>query len=421
MEAVTLEKPLDDLIAQDFNKLSFHVRNAINEEMHGVTSLAPEETPKMVASALQQLELEIAAIPYKPAFNSSQQWNGIASVGDGITIDYTKKIHSYNKKSLATGRLSSYVNTLDFRMRFLRAELFDARKAAVRLIKFLEIVMEMYNGDQELLRRPIGLADLKTKQEKDFLKLGNTQLLPFRDRSGRRVIAMVPDLSSKLPNARLRFKIILYLWLVASENEETQKKGVVMVIWPRFPGNSKNAADKYYVPPTEAPTYWLKFVDSVPLRICAFHLCRHNGGKFLNLAFDLVGSVLINFRTRMKIHTGDPTEISYKLLGYGIPVDLLPVTESGKIKTKNLFQWIRVRRALEDSRNTNENGISAPHYRIFFDTNIECPDLNDVIFRSGKNHMSHPGNVMFQGLIESQHTEHSNAHQDDKAAITCAL
>jgi len=32
--------------------------------------------------------------------------------------------------------------------------------------------------------------------------------------------------------------------------------------------------------------------------------------------------------------------------------------------------------------------------------------------------MSHPGNVMFQGLIESKHNEHCIAHQDEKAVIT---
>lgn len=128
-------------------------------------------------------------------------------------------------------------------------------------------------------------------------------------------------------------------------------------------------------------------------------------------------SVTIFFYNSMFVFKkGDRTEISYQLLGFGIPVDLLPLTDSGNVKTKNLLQWIKVRKALEDSN--NEKGTGAPLSKLFFDNNIECPGLNDVIFRSGKNHMSHPGNVMFQGLIESRHEEHSVAHQDDKATIT---
>mmetsp|Transcript_6846 Transcript_6846/g.6668 ORF Transcript_6846/g.6668 Transcript_6846/m.6668 type:complete len:128 (+) Transcript_6846:369-752(+) len=66
---------IDSLIAQDFNKLSFHDRNAVYEEIHGVKNLAPEESPESLADALNQLSLELAAIPHKPAFDRSQQWN----------------------------------------------------------------------------------------------------------------------------------------------------------------------------------------------------------------------------------------------------------------------------------------------------------------------------------------------------------
>lgn len=197
------EKPLDDLIAQDFNKLSFHDRNAINEEMHGVSSLSPEETPKMLADAVHRLSREIDAIRHKPAYDKSQQWNSNSSV---MGIDCTQSIYDYNVDTLSAGTHSTYVNTIEFRLRFLRADLFDAKKAATRLVKFLEMVMELYCGNDELLRRPIGLNDLKSKAEKDYLKLGNHQLLPFRDRSGRRVIAMVPDMN-EIPCIRLRVSI----------------------------------------------------------------------------------------------------------------------------------------------------------------------------------------------------------------------
>mmetsp|Transcript_13315 Transcript_13315/g.33500 ORF Transcript_13315/g.33500 Transcript_13315/m.33500 type:complete len:518 (+) Transcript_13315:144-1697(+) len=402
------ERPLDDLIAQDFNNLSFHDRNAINEEIHGVSSLSPIETPQMVADAIHRLSMEIDAIGHKPSYDRSQQWNSNSST---MGIDCTQSIYNYNTETFRARTHSTYVNTLDFRLRFLRADLFDAKKAARRLIKFLDVVMDLYDGNDELLRRPIGLNDLKSKEEKDYLKLGNHQLLPFRDRSGRRVVAMVPDMEN-IPCVRLRSKVFLYLWFVASDNEETQKKGIVLVAWPRLPENK--ASNSRFVPKPSVPYWWRNFIESVPIRICAFHFCIKNGGQFFKIVFATIGAALTKERIRMKIHTGDRTEISYQLLGYGIPVDLMPLTDSGNVKTKNFTQWLKVRRAMEDTRNQSGHGIS----NSFMMNNIECPGLNDVIFRSGKNHMSHPGNVMFQGIIESKHDEHCAAHQDDKAVIT---
>lgn len=71
-------------------------------------------------------------------------------------------------------------------------------QAAIRLVNYLELILELYDGNEELLRRPIGLVDLKTKEERDCLKSGFHQLLPFRDRSGRRVVAIVSTVKISL-------------------------------------------------------------------------------------------------------------------------------------------------------------------------------------------------------------------------------
>jgi hypothetical protein len=95
-------------------------------------------------------------------------------------------------------------------------------------------------------------------------------------------------------------------------------------------------------------------------------------------------------------------------MGYGIPVDLLPVTETGNVKTKQLLQWIKVRKALESGNK------SSPDEPI-----IECPFKHDIIIRFGKAYLSHPGTVMFRGILESFYEEHSNAaSKDEKVAIT---
>ena len=75
-----------------------------------------------------------------------------------------------------------------------RSELFDIKKAAVRLIKYLDLMVEMY-GDWALQRK-VRLADF-TKSELQILKAGYYQMLPFRDRSGRRIMCIVGNLGSE--------------------------------------------------------------------------------------------------------------------------------------------------------------------------------------------------------------------------------
>lgn len=95
-------------------------------------------------------------------------------------------------------------------------------------------------------------------------------------------------------------------------------------------------------------------------------------------------------------------------MGYGIPVDLLPMTETGNVKTKNLLQWMKVRKYIESHR--GQQGESIP---------VECPFMNDVVIRFGKAYPNHPGTQMFRGILESMFEEHKDAKSvDAKVEIT---
>jgi hypothetical protein len=120
-------------------------------------------------------------------------------------------------------------------------------------------------------------------------------------------------------------------------------------------------------------------------------------------------------------------------MGYGIPVDTLPIDElTQTIKTKNQASFIKVRRKIEAEKSdvliatnssnsalsdSSSDGASSSELSNR-SSMIECPSLNDVIFRSGKSYMSHPGNMMFRGLIEQHIEEHNSATQDRKKSLT---
>jgi hypothetical protein len=147
-------KEVDAMLANSLNSLSFRDRSIIQEEVHGVRSLAPEETPEMVAQAFLDLQEEIDKLPSnsKTAYDRS------------ISLD------------------SSFVRSNDFRIKFLRAELFDAKKAALRFTIYLKLAHK-YFGDVALMR-PLYFEDLSLEEQEETRE-GVGQILPSRDRSGR--------------------------------------------------------------------------------------------------------------------------------------------------------------------------------------------------------------------------------------------
>ena len=134
--------------------------------------------------------------------------------------------------------------------------------------------------------------------------------------------------------------------------------------------------------------------------------------------------------------------ILYLLLG--IPIELIPSTDTGNIKSVNLKQWIKLRMHLEreeqvaaqkmmihNKNNNNKKSISCLYSSDSSDngsgssggsgggdyfakipntknTIVECPLSNDVIFRRGKAMQNiHLGNLKFQNLIEAHMYEHT--------------
>ncbi len=161
-------KEVDDLLSKEMLQLNFSDRNAISEEIHGVRCLAPEETPELISQALVELQRQLDMMPYKPSYDKAQAFAR----------------HPETAKT-------SYVNTVDFRLKFLRCELFDASKAAIRLVKYLDLMVEMYG--LFALQRKILLTDF-SKHELQIMRAGFFQLFPFRDRSGRRVMCIVGNM-----------------------------------------------------------------------------------------------------------------------------------------------------------------------------------------------------------------------------------
>jgi hypothetical protein len=152
-------KEVDTLLSKELLQLSLNDRNALQEEIHGVRNLAAEESPELLAVSLRELAMVLDR--------------------DDIIPPLDKQAYL---RSLRIPR--TYIHGDDFRLRFLRESLFEVVKAAKKMVRFLDLACLLF-GDH-LLQRPIRMSDFN-KKELQFIRNGNIQFLPFRDRSGRRV------------------------------------------------------------------------------------------------------------------------------------------------------------------------------------------------------------------------------------------
>ncbi|VEU42654.1 unnamed protein product [Pseudo-nitzschia multistriata] len=184
-------------------------------------------------------------------------------------------------------------------------------------------------------------------------------------------------------------KANFYFWMTAAESVESQQKGVVFLVWPG-PNDTLRA-----IPNQTDRALHCKCNAAAPIRIAAVHFCLPNKPFFHLLRNIMAATLGLAYRLRLKFHVGEGVELQYRLKGYGIPVDLTPLTDSGNIKTMYLKQWLRLRKIIE-------TGITPSGVKTSTVSIIECPGSNDVIFRPGTSMLCHPGNVAFRGLIEAK-------------------
>jgi hypothetical protein len=154
----------------EIHQLSVKDRNDIQEEIHGVNSMAVEENPQIVDNALTELRMEISFLP--PAERAA----------------YDRAVFQLN---------SRYIQSKEFGLKFLRADLFDIKKAATRIAIHVGLLLEFF-GDVGLVR-PLRWDDL-TKEVQDGIKEGKIQILPSRDRAGRLVVMFLHGMKTNSRN-----------------------------------------------------------------------------------------------------------------------------------------------------------------------------------------------------------------------------
>jgi len=229
----TSAKLVDKVLAKEFSSLSVQERSRTYEDIHGVIGYV-EETPVFIQNSLQQLDDALSRITPKRAYEIAEKQD------------------------------KDYVMDVKFRLMFLRAESFHPGKAAARLVGYFEGMLRFF-GESRLARR-IQYNDLDANDQ-TCVKAGHMQPLPTRDRSGRVVFTDVDNFKDQsYVNANNRLKACIYMWLMLAEDEESQKRGLVLVVLQM---GFLDLAGASLTVTREIP----RLLDWLPIRVCALHFC----------------------------------------------------------------------------------------------------------------------------------------------------
>jgi hypothetical protein len=162
---------VEKILANEMNNCTIKDRTEIQEEIHGVHCMAPDETPELLTRSMEQLSIELDNDDHIPQDEKCAY----------LLSRRLQQEHELN---------TSYVNSIEFRSMYLRSELFDVKKAARRIVKALDFLLNIF-GEYALMERKIKLSDF-TKKELNLMRKGAIQLMPSRDRGGRRIIVAFP-------------------------------------------------------------------------------------------------------------------------------------------------------------------------------------------------------------------------------------
>eukprot|EP00980_Cylindrotheca_fusiformis_P029242 scaffold22766_cov131-Cylindrotheca_fusiformis.AAC.8 len=417
---VPSQAEVDALVARDMNELTGKEREQVLHDIHGVADF-PDETPLEVERRLAELETQIQRVASKSAYQQ------------------------------ALAHSEAYVKDRTFRLKFLRADLFNTRRAASRLVGFFEQKLLIFGANK--LARDITLEDLD-HDDLAVLNNGHMQFLPQKDMGGRSIFCDIRS-RERFANHSNLLRALFYMLMAQAEDEEAQQKGIVGVVY-----NFSLLGDRI---DQQAILRSAKLRNSLPIRFAAMHYCFNHPSfvDFINyerLSFDT------HTRARCRAHKVSATDFHSELVSFGIAARSVPASLIGGLRTKSHQEWIHSRRKkeltsgmaksahlssfsgskpknipliecedgtvrtvqpstqaklvpnlIENVETTSDSGesVSPPPTRRV----VEEPSPGDVLFGRGKV-KEHPGNIRLHQLIEKRRSRYEVAEKWEKTVIS---
>jgi hypothetical protein len=286
-------------IARDLNKMQLKEREDVLQDIHGVADVVNED-PEFVDQALIDLDTWLA----KKRNNN--------------------KAKAYN---IAAAQSAEFVERKSFRLMFLRSNRFNAKAAAVQMLKHFEVKLVMFGAEK--LCKDIKLEDLSPEDLLCLDKL-HMQFLANRDPAGRLVLVVLEQLArySSTESAvsgihelvyrfdfatpsfdlisvcllQFQMRAMYYFFMSALEDEETQKKGIVAIPY-LLKLNSQSPGERL-----EERIHALQFAKNrpaLPFRLGGFHFCVNDLASRAFITFlRMFAGMTRQDRIRMRVYTG---------------------------------------------------------------------------------------------------------------------
>lgn len=428
---------VDRMLAEELNGLSLDDRERVMEEVHGIFDRSTIQHDGL-EDALRAMGNELDDY----YFGSGSTAAKITDDSDNNAFDDTSTSSpiKYSAYLEARAKNSSLVVDRNFRLAFLLSAGNNPKEAALKLMKYLDFIRDLYETS-DVLFRPVFLEDLNSSA-KQQLVMGSYQILPDRDSSGRRIFCYLRDVSFKLASYREMQQLYIYFHQRIMEDE----KGMVAVV---FLHNST-----MFTEGSSTFEYAMKLYNILPHRYSAIHLCMPNRPSYHLIRSAIMLIVGKESRSRVRCHIGSLVECQYNLRPFGIPVGRLPAalelnTTYRKDNIANHTKWLRTQRAKEIAIRNILSGkqvsvglcqhpedvncdvkCDVDHFvaegnkaagmqavNIFRLKFVECPLHEDCLFGRGRSTMKHPGNVAMRRLIEEKEELYRVALHRTKAEI----
>jgi hypothetical protein len=95
-------------------------------------------------------------------------------------------------------------------------------------------------------------------------------------------------------------KIMIYLLLAASDDVESQRKGITSVVWPGVKFKPKEESSRLKL---DRIVFMKNVYASLPIRTASLHFCFPDS-PFINVYRAMLFLSMPTFRIRMKFHSG---------------------------------------------------------------------------------------------------------------------
>jgi len=266
------------------------------EDIYG--QVIPNETSDLISTSLEKLDEELQRIPNV----EKVAWN------------------------MAIERCPELINN-DFKLKFLRCEIFDVSLAAKRIVKYWEKRFELFTETNAFKPLKLGEDGAFTNEHDDEgLKSKLIRIPGTTDQTGRPIIFFDPSQGPHKGTYNIESYIRAFWYFLHAITEDTtaQQKGILFVGYPK---NTKfSQFDR-----KRSAMMIESIKGSLPIRISAFHLCHPP------VFFEIVSPIIKllmgqKLRKKIKIHSGSDEKVLEKLVKkYSIDKAALPSDLGGDL------------------------------------------------------------------------------------------